>query len=100
MKKGKLIIVFIALLLILGLCYFNSKLMLELKGDSEVNLNINSEYFEPGYNAIFNGEDITDSVQVSSNVDTSKLGNYIIKYSVRCLLFYTSKERKVNIIDN
>ena len=53
-----------------------------LEGDKTVLVGIGDNYVEPGYSAEVNGEDITNSVIVTSNVDTSKPGFYTVTYSV------------------
>ncbi len=44
-------------------------------------VNLGGSYDEPGYSAILNGLDVTDRVEVSSNVNTSKIGIYHVTYS-------------------
>lgn len=57
--------------------------IINLVGDSEINLVVGDKYKEPGYNAIDNCDgDITNNVDVISNLDVSKVGDYIIKYVV------------------
>jgi len=54
-----------------------------LKGSVTQNVALNSTYVEPGYTATDNKDgDITDLVNISSNVDTSIEGNYERTYSV------------------
>ena len=54
-----------------------------LNGDNTLYLSIGSKYKELGYSAIDNCDgDLTDIVKVDSNLDTSKVGSYEIKYSV------------------
>lgn len=51
-------------------------------GDS-VDLPYGQEYVEPGYAALDDCDgDITDNVQVSGNVDSSRLGEYVLEYTV------------------
>ena len=58
--------------------------IITLKGDNKVRVNIGSNYEELGYEANDNYDgNITDKVEVSSNVDTSKSGEYLITYSVK-----------------
>lgn len=57
--------------------------VITLKSGETMMVVIDSKYTEPGYNATdsYDG-DITSKVKVSGNVDTSKEGQYIIKYTV------------------
>ena len=61
----------------------NDKPNIELVGSKEITLYKGSIYKENGYKATDNCDgDITDKVKVNSNVDTSKVGIYEIKYKV------------------
>lgn len=54
-----------------------------LKGDSTISVKVNSEYKEPGYEAVDSVDSVlTDKVTISGTVDTKKVGTYIITYSV------------------
>ena len=54
-----------------------------LTGDAEMTVEAGSEYADPGYSAQDNYDgDITDKVNVSGDVDTSKPGDYTVKYIV------------------
>ena len=55
-----------------------------LKGEKEVYLTINSEYVEPGYSAYdYKDGKISNDVEVSGNVDTTKAGTNKITYTVK-----------------
>ena len=54
-----------------------------LNGDAEMTVEAGSKFSDPGYTATDNYDgDLTDKVSVTGAVDTSKLGDYEIKYSV------------------
>lgn len=54
-----------------------------LNGDAEMTVEADSEFSDPGYTATDNYDgDLTDKVSVTGAVDTSKPGDYEIKYSV------------------
>ena len=56
---------------------------INLNGDSIINLYLGERYSEPGYSAIDNCDgDITGNVVVTGTVDTTKIGNYTIKYEI------------------
>ena len=55
---------------------------LTLEGDETVYLDKGSEYVEPGYTALLNGEDVSDQVIVSGTVDGSTSGIYTITYTI------------------
>lgn len=54
---------------------------ISLEGDASMVIQKGSTYEEPGYASYLNGEDVTDKVTVSSNVDTNKSGVYTITYN-------------------
>jgi len=56
---------------------------IELTGGENYEVTINTKYVEPGYSAIDNLDgDITEKVNVTNNVDTSVLGDYVVNYDV------------------
>lgn len=58
--------------------------VITLNGEEEITLYVNDNYEELGANAIDNVDgDITDSIVVTGNVDTSKVGIYKIVYEVK-----------------
>lgn len=57
---------------------------LELNGDEVVYVVENTNYEEPGYQAIDNNDgNITKKVKVTNNVDTKKIGTYHITYQAK-----------------
>lgn len=73
-----------------------------LKGGKEIIIMINDSFVDPGFVALDNSDgDITSLVNVTGNVDTSKEGEYIIKYKVKDQSNNeTEVERKVIVIKN
>lgn len=53
-----------------------------LDGETTLYLDKNTTFTDPGYSAILNGEDVTDQVKVTSNVNTAQSGVYAISYSI------------------
>lgn len=61
----------------------NIKPEIKLNGDSTIYLNINDSYSEQGASASDNCDgDLTDKIEISNSVDTSKVGEYAITYKV------------------
>ena len=59
------------------------KPVINLNGNVEINLVINSSYNELGYNAVDNYDgDITSEVEVTNNIDVTKEGSYDVIYEV------------------
>lgn len=73
---------------------------LTLEGESTLYVDKGATFVEPGYTAVMNGEDVTDQVKVSSNLDTSTSGVYTITYSiVNADGFYSTDQRTVIVTD-
>ena len=57
---------------------------IKLSGNEHVYVTLNNKFNEPGYTVEDNcNDDLTDAVVVDGEVDTSKLGDYTINYSVK-----------------
>lgn len=74
---------------------------LVLNGNSEITMYTGSKYNEQGAKAIDNYDgDITDNVKITGSVDTSKTGEYTLKYIVKDTSDNESSvERKIKIVD-
>lgn len=110
-KKGKRVLkkkaVFMAgaislLLIVVALYSLISFIVptIKLKGKSSVSVEYGEEYKEAGYSAKQFGKSITSDVEVEGEVDSSKVGSYEIRYSVKKGIFSASKVRKVKVVDN
>ena len=90
MKKFYIITSFIIVLLVsfLGVTYSyeyneNESLMFELVGPYEIDIELNDNYYEYGVKVVRNGEDISNLININkSSLDTSKVGNYKVKYEL------------------
>lgn len=56
--------------------------------------------YEPGVKATVKDEDISNLIETSGSVDTSKLGQYEIEYKVKYKKRKVSKRRIVNVVDH
>ncbi|MBQ7530633.1 MAG: DUF5012 domain-containing protein [Paludibacteraceae bacterium] len=71
-----------------------------LEGDDYMVVAKGSTFVDPGFTASMKGEDVTDKVEVSSDVDTSVSGIYTITYSiVNADGFPASASRTVVVLD-
>ena len=77
-----------------------SKLTLDLKGESNINIVKGDTYHESGYLAHDSVDgDLTNKVLVEGNLDTETIGNYEIKYTIsNSKGNRVQKIRKVNVI--
>lgn len=107
MKKMYYVTIFIIVLLVsfLGITYSyeyegNESLKFELIGPTTLYVDVYSDYVEYGVNVIYNGVSISDNVLIdSSQVDTTKLGEYKVKYSVDIANNLEYIYRVVKVID-
>lgn len=60
----------------------------ELIGEKNIELTVNEEYKEQGVKIISFGKDIKDKIEIESNVDTSKEGEYTVIYTVKSIFKY------------
>ena len=75
---------------------------LELSGDKEIVLSIGSDYLEFGFSANDNYDgELTDKVEITSNIDKDKIGEYKVNYLVKdSSNNKTEIERIVKVVDN
>lgn len=65
-----------------GLTYITYYPVIELKGETSIEHNKSTEFVDPGFTATINGEDVSDQVDISSDLDVSKTGIYTIGYTI------------------
>lgn len=98
-KKNMLIIVSIIIFLILMSLFFGCFLLsLKLKGDN-ITLNVFEKYKEPGFNAKFIGNNISNKVKIENNINNKKIGTYKVIYKINMLIFIKKKIRIVEVLD-
>ena len=78
-----------------------TKPKIEIKGSANANIYIGNSYKEEGATAQDNCDgDLTDNIVINGTVDTNKIGNYTITYSVKDKANNEEKvERKINVIN-
>lgn len=97
-----ILLIVIALGLIVYFNYQNNAIpTISLIGDENINLQLNDNYEEQGVQAFLRENDVSENVVIYGKVDTSKVGEYRLKYTI-----FNSKnknpvsvERTVNIED-
>lgn len=70
-----------------------------IKGGSEISVAWNQSYKDKGASAKLKDEDISDQIQTEDNVDTSKMGDYEVEYSVEYKNRTYTKKRMVHVVD-
>ena len=100
----KLLIVFFSFLIVLLLFSKPNVLLSSFKLNGEDNeiVEVNSEYSDKGINAKLYFIDLSNLVKVTSNVDTSKIGEYNVNYSINLKFLNIKKDinRKVIVKDS
>lgn len=86
-----LVIVFIGLHIIIP--------KISILGDKEIEISYNGKYKEEGATAKFLGKDITNKIKTTGTVDTSKIGEYTITYTVKESIFKIKRERTIKVVD-
>lgn len=101
MKKRRVIMLLtIITILLVGFIFLMSiGYELKLNGDSIIQVDVKSTYNDLGYSASFFNSDISNQVKVESNVDTSKIGEYEVKYTLKKIFYSKILTRKVIIKD-
>ena len=104
MKKKKILIIGIVLfILLLGVIItyliIKNNFSFKLIGEEKINIRVGTNYEELGYEAKYLGKNITSEVKVDSNLDTTKLGEYEINYTVNKSFVSKKIVRKIIVKD-
>ena len=99
--KNFIIFSIIILLLFGGIILYNKVLtpQISLKGKHTITINYKDDFKEPGYKAVFLGDDVTKDVKSTGKVNTSKLGEYNITYTIGDGIVRKKKVRKIVVAD-
>ena len=81
--SGVILLAIIITIIIIVMLNKGDKYTLELVGDERIVVTIGSTYIEPGYNAYDRkNNDVSSLVEITSNIDTSKIGEYEVVYTI------------------
>lgn len=101
MKK---IIVVVVLVLFFILSYififYNPFLSITLNGKNNYEIEVNSNYIDELYKAKLFNLDMNSKVIIDSNLNTSKIGNYKITYTIKFLKTVKRVSRYINVINS
>ena len=73
---------------------------IELVGDDIIKISVGNTYQELGYQAYTDYLDLSNKVVVTGEVNTKKIGKYMLNYKVNFFLFQKEKTRIVEVIDD
>ena len=75
---------------------YNSLYYIDLVGETNMIMYVGDTYKEPGYKGYdVNKQDVTKDIRVNNNLNTSKIGEYDITYSLKNI----KKVRKIKVVD-
>ncbi len=72
--------------------YKISNINIKLNGDDNITINVFDNYEELGASATFVKDDISNLIEIDTNLDTSKIGDYVVNYKVK----YNDKENTIS----
>lgn len=104
LKKWVLVVPLLLIILIIGfIVYANvhgmyTNLKIKINGDSNVKLEVGSEYKDKGIKATYNKKSIED-ITTKGKVDNKKIGVYKIKYIVKYKKVEKTATRTVKVVD-
>lgn len=96
-----IVILVFVLILLYETVYLDSvsKIKMTLNGESKVEIELNQTYQDLKATAQFRKKDITNDIKITSNLDTSKIGEYYILYQVKYKNKTESLKRSITVVD-
>ena len=99
-KLSKIIIIIIFLMLILGgYIIIEKNLEFVLNGKQDYSIYLNSEYIEAGYEAKLFNIDLNKYVEVDNKLNSQKLGEYQIIYTLKFIFCEKIRYRNIKVIE-
>lgn len=94
--------IFCMFVIVIFVLYFfiNSNVVFYLNGNTTYIINVNSKYNDLGFEAKIFNIDLQSLVNIDNNVDTTKIGNYLISYNLNFLGKNYHLDRKIYVVDN
>ena len=99
--KKIIVVVVLVLFFILSyiFIYHNPFLSITLNGKNNYEIEVNSNYIDELYKAKLFNLDMNSKVIIDSNLNTSKIGNYKITYTIKFLKTVKRVSRYINVIN-
>lgn len=101
-KKNKKLPKSIHILIAINIIIFTSIILympkIKLTNDT-INMDVYSNYKEPGYKAYYLNKDLTNKVKIYNNINNKKIGKYYVNYKINNSIFSIKKKRIVNVVD-
>lgn len=100
MKKIIVVVFVVPLLFFILVFIFNNPfLSITLNGENNYEIDVNSKYEDKLYRAKLFNYDMNSKVIIDSNLDTSKIGNYKITYTLKLLKTIKQVSRNIKVVD-
>lgn len=92
-------IIAMVILALIKLLFFSGLFvpLIELNGDRHMEVEVNTQFDDPGAKARFRFSDYSDQVIIDTNLNTTKLGDYVVRYTFE--KYQKSVERTVSVVD-
>lgn len=92
-------IIVMVILALIKLLFFSGLFvpLIELNGDRHMEVEVNTQFDDPGAKARFRFSDYSDQVIIDTNLNTTKLGDYVVRYTFE--KYQKSVERTVSVVD-
>ena len=102
MKKRILILLILLLIIILIItsALYNTLPRLQLNGSKNMTLSYRDKYDEPGVIVKNANGNYVNKIKIDNNIETNKIGNYYIDYSLKMGLRTLHVRRNIRIIDD
>lgn len=93
----QIVILFLLICIFVGLHLIIPKI--ELNGEEKIEISYHDTYVEQGATAKYFQQDLTDRIEITSAVDTNKIGTYEVIYKVNYSFYTVKKKRIVEVVD-
>lgn len=100
LNKNKVIGAIIIIVLLIMVCFLFKKPSVALIGDKVEKVSYKSEFIDSGITVKYYGQDITNQVVLSTNINTNELGEYEVKYKIPYIFGTYVYKRKAVVVDD
>lgn len=96
-------IITVSLIFIVATCYLllvqnlNKNIEFELIGKEDIEVEVGEKYLEEGAIAKYNNKDISHKIELKSNVDKNKVGQYLVQYKIKSNFLHEEKTLYRNV---
>lgn len=99
-NKKTILIIVLVVLVILGISLYLLMPKIYLNGKKVITLNYNDTYKELGSKGKYLGQNVTNKIRITNNINTNKIGDYKVTYTLKISFWNIVKTRTVKVVDN